>query len=820
MGSNLRPEEHSTSFYPIPPPRSNFHSDIIHSMTGVSRFRKFTRSHRKHHHHQANIETDSPSPTTPQTESISSQSSLESRDIFHHTTPVKIDSAAGATGTSVAQLPGRHLIVPPWLAIVVWLAILFFVGLTIAGFSLSYQARKEFRMRVEEQRKAQEEAEQQTSECKIPITRKEFKSFTRKSIMVLNSHSPRGHNPQTNSVYSIDKAGELRPRNMFDRPSRDSILVAEITAPGHFSGDDPFYEFSRQMTREGLWDVAARKSKAISVVSLSSMMPKIGRRSSNRFTMMDLAEEELDEQNYHSTPLKENLARPSNTRAIRFLESSEGADLRIEDHMVQPNRFIPPVPKLPVQFVNEQPDSGEKLSTFNDISFLSHKEDEQSSHLDHNSPLRTRIYPPQRTTSRRGRGAEEPTHLERANSQSKSVGVLSPPQRSTSLREKGPRANHEQSGPRDHHDHDDPETADAIVRATTPFGDVSPDDAVAQYASTRAASVSPLPTLKHSKSSSMLGFILRSTTPTPHSLDGRESPAQMGYLESITEPLPMAGRSQEFQDPPLDRHSLSENADDYCKPFSVIFEDEDEDEDYFNPPRPHHTPYMSSNSTFWDNNSSGRSPETENIPLPRRLPQAALARTSSHKSRLRSHTTTSQEPTSVAMTPTSSTPKTPSSSSFGARSRSGSSGVQGSETSPHRSINHFSSSHEPPLTLKRNPSLSTNPYGRRRKQQDDSTLSRQLSGSPRRHTDRQDGPSSQQDDSYQQPSTSTRRHTERQDRSSKRHPPHSRTPRGSTQDPKSPDPSAPVRRAVSAQARIPLSGTMSSGGVRNSSFVP
>ncbi|KAA1109505.1 hypothetical protein PGTUg99_012581 [Puccinia graminis f. sp. tritici] len=94
-------------------------------------------------------------------------------------------------------------------------------------------------MRVKEQRKAQEEAEQQTSECKIPITRKEFKS-----IMVLNFHSPRGHNPQTNLVYSIEKSGELWPRNMFDRPSRDGILVAEITAPGHFSGDDPFYEFS------------------------------------------------------------------------------------------------------------------------------------------------------------------------------------------------------------------------------------------------------------------------------------------------------------------------------------------------------------------------------------------------------------------------------------------------------------------------------------------------------------------------------------------------------------------------------------------------
>jgi hypothetical protein len=115
--------------------------------------------------------------------------------------------------------------------------------LTIAGFILSYQARKEFRMRVEEQRKAQSEAEQGASECKVPMTRKEFKSFTRKSIMILNTNSARVRN-LPNPAYDIDNSGGLRPRNVFDRPPRESILVAEIAPCGSFTGDDSFAEFS------------------------------------------------------------------------------------------------------------------------------------------------------------------------------------------------------------------------------------------------------------------------------------------------------------------------------------------------------------------------------------------------------------------------------------------------------------------------------------------------------------------------------------------------------------------------------------------------
>ncbi|OAV98592.1 hypothetical protein, variant [Puccinia triticina 1-1 BBBD Race 1] len=865
MAGHNRPQEPFAPFYPVSPLKSKSNGDVINSMSGAARFRRFVHSHHKHHLHHPHRQNLSPSPTTPsptipEVDSVASESSLETRGIFHfhHTTPVKVDSDAGATGTSVAQLPGRHFIVPPWLAMVVWLSLLFFIGLTVAGFTLSYQARKEFRMRVEEQRKAQQEVEHETTECKIPITTKEFKSFTRKSIMVLNSSSPRGRHQQNNSVYSIDKAGELRPRNMFDRPPRESILVAEITSSGNFSGDDPFYEFSRQMTREGLWDLAARKSKVISVVSLSSVIPKIGKRNSNRFTMMDLAQEELDDQNYQSN-LQDNLARPSNSRALRSLEASQGANLRIENHVVQPNRFVPPVPKLPVRFAHDQADSGEKLSSFNDITFLPFNEDKQFSFMDPTTPPRTRIHPPQRTTSRRGRAVEESTHLERSNSQSRPIDLLSPPQRSTSLRGKPERIDSQQSrskdghsyeldeptqtlarattpfsdvspddavaqyasaraaamsplpdlkaigrvervdtkqsGSRDGHNDEYQHTTETLVRATTPFGDFSPDDAVAQYASARAAAMSPAPNSKASRSGSVLGFIRRSTTPTPHSLDGRESPAPLSQtrcMESITEPLPM--RSQHSQDAPLASGSLSDNEDEYCKPFSVIYEEDDDEEDYFSPTRPHHNAaFAPSSSSFWDA-SSGRSPETENIPLPRRLPPASLSRTPSHTNRLRSHTVTSLGPASVAMTPTSS------SSSFGARSTSGSSGARGPENSLNSSLNYLSSPNEPSLTLKRNPSLSTNPYGRRRKQQDDTSLNQQQPPSPRRPVDRH--------------------LSDRQDRPIKRHPSHSSKPRGSTSDNGTSDPTAPTRRAVSAQARIPLSGTMSSGGVRNSSFVP
>ena len=98
-------------------------------------------------------------------------------------------------------------------------------------------------MRVEEQRKAQCEAEQGALECKIPMTKKEFNTFTRKSIMILNTNSSRVRN-RANTSFALDTSGGLRPCNVFDRPPRESILVAEIAPGGGFSGDDPFSEFS------------------------------------------------------------------------------------------------------------------------------------------------------------------------------------------------------------------------------------------------------------------------------------------------------------------------------------------------------------------------------------------------------------------------------------------------------------------------------------------------------------------------------------------------------------------------------------------------
>jgi hypothetical protein len=67
---------------------------------------------------------------------------LQTRNVFRHATPVKIDSNAGATGTSVAQLPGRHFIVPPWLALVVWSFILIFIGVRPVTFYLEMSLKE------------------------------------------------------------------------------------------------------------------------------------------------------------------------------------------------------------------------------------------------------------------------------------------------------------------------------------------------------------------------------------------------------------------------------------------------------------------------------------------------------------------------------------------------------------------------------------------------------------------------------------------------------------------------------------------------------
>jgi len=857
-------------------------------MSDVARLeRRFGRPHH-HFHHSDSQPQYPPTPTSP--DSVTGEPLLQTRGFFHHTTPVKVDSQAGATGTSVAQLPGRHLIVHPWLAIVVWSAILFFIVLTIAGFILSYQARREFRMRVEEQRKAQCEAEQGALECKIPMTKKEFNTFTRKSIMILNTNSSRVRN-RANTSFALDTSGSLRPRNVFDRPPRESILVAEIAPGGGFSGDDPFSEFSRQMRREGLWDLAARKSKSISVASISSMVPKIGSRHSHRMTMMELAEEELDEQNFYPGSHQNSSSRFPKPRALKHPAASQGPDVRMEGHLTTSSSWIPPVPKLPLKFVDDKPPAGEKLSSFNDISFLLINDSQLSM-----SP--GNVQPPQRTTSRRGRGTQGSTPDETASSPTLNTTSFLPDDQAghatpdaalaqyASARAVTPLSfanqdacsedalakyalsrsstpfsflNHD-GGPDDalatyatsraatpsltvKHDAspDDMLAKYASSRAATPSlmvkydaspddmlakyassraaipssmptsafsadatakytstragtpspntqSEVSPDDAVAKYALTRAGATSPFPGFR--RSNSVLSFLRRSLSATPV-MDGRESPApsaqMMSYIESTTEPLPMALRSEEFQPPSLNPSAFLEGGEEYCKPFSVIIEEDDED--CFRPPRSTNSPFTPNKSSFWKT-SQAHLPDEENIPLPRRLPQAALGQTTSDSSRLRSHTVNSVGPISTALTTSSSISRVTSSSSHVGRSRSGSSAARDSGSSYQRSS-------PASLTLKRNPSLSTNPYGRRKKQLDPH---QHLPLSPRHLLDRTIS------DHHNLP-------IKRNPSNPIPRPPHS------DREIISSNGVAGMRRAASAQARLPLSGTMSSGGVRNSSFV-
>ncbi|KNZ49466.1 hypothetical protein VP01_49g11 [Puccinia sorghi] len=776
--------------------------------------------HPHHHLHNSNSQPEYP-PTPSSPDSAASEPLLQTRGFLHHTTPVKADSQAGATGTSVAQLPGRHFIVPPWLALVVWSAILFFIALTIAGFILSYQARKEFRMRVEEQRKAQCEAEQGALECKIPMTKKEFNTFTRKSIMILNTNSSRVRN--RSNTFALDTSDGLRPRNVFDRPPRDSILVAEITPGGTFSEDDPISQFSRQMRREGLWDLAARKSKSISVASLSSMVPKVGRRHSNRFTMMDLAEEELDGESFYSGSLQKSSFRFPKSGALKHLATSQGSDDRMEDHLIPQSSRIPPVPKLPLKFADDKPPVGEKLSSLGTegstpneaassqtLNTKSSSPDDQAGHATPDAAFAqyasTRAVTPLSFANQdvcpddalakyaSSRLSPPPSFLNHDGCPDDALAKYATSRAATP----SPMVKHDASS-------DDMPAKYAPSRAANPSSMLTSAlsaDAAAKYTSTRAGTPSPnsqsevSPDDAVAKSNSVLSFIRRSLSLTPVP-DGHESPAppaqMMSYIDSTTEPLPTARRSGDFQPPSLNPSAPLEGGDDYCKPFSVIIEEDDEDD--FRPTRSTNSPFTPNKSSFWQT-SQAHLLDDENIPLPRRLPQAALGQTTCHPSRLQSNTMNSVGPISTSITPSSSTSRVTSSSSHVRRSRSGSSATRDSGSSHHLSSNQLASPLT--LTLKRNPSMSTNPYGRRKKGLDPY---QHLPLSPRHLLDR----------------TISDQHT----LPIKRHPsnPTFRPPHSDQEIISSNEP-AGMRRTASAQARLPLSGTMSSGGVRNSSFVP
>ncbi|EGG00251.1 uncharacterized protein MELLADRAFT_118100 [Melampsora larici-populina 98AG31] len=226
----------------------------------------------QHHHHQQQLKKRSPKPTTTTTTTTTfvdnhqlsfrlSLHSLQARSnrLLQPTRVRKLDSVAGATGTSIPELPGRHILVPPWASIVVYSVILSFLILTGAGFILSWNARREFRRRV-----AIQKAADALDQPAAPISRKDVKSFTRQSIIQLNS----SRNPSTYAPpFRISRAGDLLPINVFDRPTRYSMVVAEVVPSLEQTETDDFYRFSQTAQRPSFWEL--RKSRAISLSHLA-----------------------------------------------------------------------------------------------------------------------------------------------------------------------------------------------------------------------------------------------------------------------------------------------------------------------------------------------------------------------------------------------------------------------------------------------------------------------------------------------------------------------------------------------------------------------
>lgn len=647
-------------------------------------------------------------------------------------------------------------------------------------------------MRVQEQAKAQAAVNQPTSECQIPITRKEFKSFTRKSIMVLNSTPER-----PSSAYRISVAGEMMPRNVFNHPSRDSVLVAEIRLPSSgFTNDDPFHDFSRQLAQEGFWDRASRKSKALSVVNFSPMVSRLSRLKPNPLPMMELLNEEPEHQS------------PSDTSSSRRPRSRYNpGDLRVQNQN-DTLRLLPPMPKLAAETIqlhlkgpgpapssftsNESPDpiSNEKLSSFQDKSFA-------QSAVSFPSPVRQNSR--KRSTSpellAKSVRVEKPSPplIGLAQSQSEKLGIDLPDSLLAII-----------------------SPLDDLARAPSPCAiealpPICPDDAVAHYASTRAATPSPVPSsTKLARSGSVLSFMRRSLNGNRPSSAGRESPASALSL-SISEPRidyeersTRRDRSPISPKTPLASKPPPLTLGEFChKPLGfttsiIIEEDEDCGASMTNGRVP-----MTPMGSYFNETTTSRCSDG---PSPTRLPPTALNGLGGGLRRMRSHTIASMGLQSESETTSSdATTSTFEDSSRCSVTRSSSSGSIATICAGGRMYSSRNSALVPRLTLKKKPSLSTNPNGRRRRHADQALSSR----------DRDDSTSSSFGSvrSGYSHTSALNRICEAQ---SLRNPQHSNLP------PLNRDQAGPanVRRTASAQARIPLSGTMSSGGVRDSSFVP
>ncbi|CAH7683324.1 expressed protein [Phakopsora pachyrhizi] len=215
-------------------------------------------------------------------------SSSSHRKLYSRSTPVKYDSEAGATGKSVAELPGRHISVAPWAAVA---------------------ARKEYRARVKDQiLQARADLERQSGPNQV-MTRKEYKSFTRRSIMMLNSTGDVRPQRRFNSTDPRNKQaamGAVVPKDLFNRPPRDSVIVAQVDPHAEFAmGEDSFYQFSQQVQQGNFWERASRASKSLSLFVKPTMTPRSHNRfNSNQETMMEMLTKQ-DQNNDHGFGLSE-----------------------------------------------------------------------------------------------------------------------------------------------------------------------------------------------------------------------------------------------------------------------------------------------------------------------------------------------------------------------------------------------------------------------------------------------------------------------------------------------------------------------------------
>ncbi|KAI8452158.1 hypothetical protein BY996DRAFT_6415734 [Phakopsora pachyrhizi] len=464
-------------------------------------------------------------------------SSSSHRKLYSRSTPVKYDSEAGATGKSVAELPGRHISVAPWAAVAVW-------TLNVAGFLLGYQARKEYRARVKDQiLQARADLERQSGPNQV-MTRKEYKSFTRRSIMMLNSTGDVRPQRRFNSTDPRNKQaamGAVVPKDLFNRPPRDSVIVAQVDPHAEFAmGEDSFYQFSQQVQQGNFWERASRASKSLSLFVKPTMTPRSHNRfNSNQETMMEMLTKQ-DQNNDHGFGLSEY--------SLAVSRSKYTFETPLMDQYDYQAAFYAPLNtsssmSSPINPLTTPPTAKGKANSSNKMMYY-HR---QTSDL-------TLVGTPSESG-------------ERSFEKSKCFSRLSPIpvplidsiEKITSSRSS-------------------PENIEDLAQESSFSGSskISPDEAVLQYALSRSNSVSSLHTLTGKRSTSALSFIRRygqrSTPISEHhesfTAESNESASTVVPPMEITEPFTSAGHIRK-RSPSNEHHPKS------LPVHSIIFEEDE-----------------------------------------------------------------------------------------------------------------------------------------------------------------------------------------------------------------------------------------------------